>query len=354
MINGVSVLIDSQPIDCTASLGVILATGDYANSPEILMRWKGEQFAEIEGINRTATGDGHMLAEEAGAELVNMDITYGPEIRFVPPPANGLFCRLAAQGIWPRLAGKLSPLVPKFLQNAIIKRLLVTWQHPEHSLFDDGAVLINSQGERFCNEKQSPERETALARQPDKQGYILLDERLIERYSRWPNFISTAPEIAYAYVKDYLKLRPDVACTGKTLAEVATQRDVPRFALERTVDAFNRRVQGNHHADPWDRTGDQYPLEGRQWILLGPAKAYFTTTEGGARVNQHLQVLDAGGNPIPGLYAVGQVGLSGQILWGHGLHIAWAFTSGRLAGKAIGRQRSKTANQKPAPVEQPA
>lgn len=38
-----------------------------------------------------------------------------------------------------------------------------------------------------------------------------------------------------------------------------------------------------------------------------------------------------------GLYAVGQAGLGGQILWGHGLHIAWAMTSGRLAGKVLGR-----------------
>jgi hypothetical protein len=59
---------------------------------------------------------------------------------------------------------------------------------------------------------------------------------------------------------------------------------------------------------------------------------YFTTTEGGAAVNQRLQVLDRQGRPIPGLYAVGQNGLGGMVLWGHGLHIAWAMTSGRLAG----------------------
>jgi fumarate reductase flavoprotein subunit len=45
--------------------------------------------------------------------------------------------------------------------------------------------------------------------------------------------------------------------------------------------------------------------------------------------------LDAAGRPIAGLYAVGQNGLGGMILWGHGLHIAWAMTSGRLAGKTI-------------------
>jgi len=70
-------------------------------------------------------------------------------------------------------------------------------------------------------------------------------------------------------------------------------------------------------------------------VLLGPCRAYFTTTEGGAAIDQSLRVLDAAGAPIPGLYAVGQNGLGGQILWGHGLHIGWALTSGRLVGKTL-------------------
>jgi predicted oxidoreductase len=67
-------------------------------------------------------------------------------------------------------------------------------------------------------------------------------------------------------------------------------------------------------------------------------KAFFTTTEGGAAINHTFGVLNAAGQPIEGLYAVGQNGLGGMILWGHGLHIAWAMTSGRLAGKAIMEQ----------------
>ncbi len=335
-VTGVSGIGDSQPFTHRAKLGVILATGDYANSPELLSQWKGEQYAEIEGINPQATGDGHWLAEQAGARLINMDITYGPEIRFIPPPKSRLLNGLPTKGIANRIAGWLSPLVPKFIQRAIIQRLLVTWQHPENSLFDAGAILLNNHGERFCNEKQSPERELTLSHQPEKIGYILLDERLIEHYSQWPNYISTAPEIAYAYVNDYLKLRPDIACQGKTLANVAAKRALPRFALERTVDAYNRVIEDSNHTDPWDRSGDEHPLKGNRWVLFGPTKSYFTTTEGGTKVNQRLEVLDTEDQPIPGLYAVGQVGLSGQILWGHGLHIAWALTSGRIAGQTIG------------------
>ena len=99
---------------------------------------------------------------------------------------------------------------------------------------------------------------------------------------------------------------------------------------------------------PGTAGADEFRLEGNRWVLFGPAKAYFTTTEGGARVNRRLEVLDAKGDPIPGLYAVGQVGLGGQILWGHGLHIAWALTSGRLAGQSIGRPASETQSLEPA------
>lgn len=52
-------------------------------------------------------------------------------------------------------------------------------------------------------------------------------------------------------------------------------------------------------------------------------------------VNERLCVLNEEGRVVPGLYAVGQTGLGGQILWGHGLHIAWAITSGRLVGKQL-------------------
>ena len=54
-------------------------------------------------------------------------------------------------------------------------------------------------------------------------------------------------------------------------------------------------------------------------------------------VNQEMQVLRDTHEPIDGLYAVAQNGLSGMILWSHGLHIAWAMTSGRLAGESLAR-----------------
>jgi hypothetical protein len=44
-------------------------------------------------------------------------------------------------------------------------------------------------------------------------------------------------------------------------------------------------------------------------------------------------VLDVFGNAIPGLYAAGNMGHNTLLFTGHGMHMAWAFTSGRLSGK---------------------
>jgi len=336
-VRGVRARVGGQSREYEARRGVVLAAGDYANCPPMIARHKGQQFAVVEGISAHASGDGHRLAEQAGAGLLNMDIAYGPELRFVPSTSRSLNQLLPSRGIAARIMGRLLPLVPKFVIHAMIKRLLVSWQHPEDSILQSGAILVNARGRRFCNELLWPQRELAVAGQPDKTCYILLDERLITRYSQWPHFVSTAPEIAYAYVDDYLRLRPDVAVQSRQLEELAQRRGLPADELRRTVDEFNRYSSGQA-ADPLGRTGDDQPLRGHRWVLLGPAKAYFITTEGGAAINQQMEVLDEDSRPIPGLYAVGQNGLGGQVLWGHGLHIAWALTSGRLAGEALGRQ----------------
>lgn len=339
-VTGVVAEIQGKRRTIQARRGVVLAAGDYANAPEIIGRFKGNRFRSIEGVNPKACGDGHLLAERTGAQLLNMEITYGPELRFVPPPGDPFEQLLPTSGFLAQLMGRLVPYLPQFLINWRIKRLLLTWQHPENALFDDGAILVNGAGQRFCNERVSPEREIAISEQENKATYILLDERIAARYSEWPHFISTAPKIAYAYVEDYLKLRPDVSAAAGSLEELAKHRQLNLTHLQDTVAQFNAYASGQQ-ADPFGRTGDTEPLAGNRWVLLGPAKAYFTTTEGGVAINQGLQALDEHGDPIPGLYAIGCNGMGGQVLWGHGLHIAWALTSGRLVGEILGKSNNQ-------------
>jgi len=68
------------------------------------------------------------------------------------------------------------------------------------------------------------------------------------------------------------------------------------------------------------------------FIALGPVRSVFVHAEGGLAVDARHRVL-AGDRPIPGLYAAGATGQGGLLLKGHGHHLAWAFVSGRRAGR---------------------
>jgi len=160
----------------------------------------------------------------------------------------------------------------------MVKRLLVSWQHPEDSLLTDGAILVNRAGLRFCDESVSPEREIAVAAQADGLAYLLLDERLASLYSAWPHYISTAPEIAYAYVRDYLKLRPDVTIERSDLRSLAIARGLPPDSLTKTVERFNAMTSSG--SGDIARGGTVAALTGSRWVLMGPVKAYFTNSEG--------------------------------------------------------------------------
>jgi fumarate reductase flavoprotein subunit len=59
----------------------------------------------------------------------------------------------------------------------------------------------------------------------------------------------------------------------------------------------------------------------------------FVHAEGGLAVDLEHRVLGPDDTPIQGLYAAGSTGQGGLLLRGHGHHLAWAFASGRRAGR---------------------
>ncbi len=67
---------------------------------------------------------------------------------------------------------------------------------------------------------------------------------------------------------------------------------------------------------------------------------------------QH-RVLGEGDRPIPGLYAAGATGQGGLLLKGHGHHLAWAFVSGRRAGRLAAQRGAPEPVQAPRDAEAP-
>jgi fumarate reductase flavoprotein subunit len=70
------------------------------------------------------------------------------------------------------------------------------------------------------------------------------------------------------------------------------------------------------------------------YVAMGPLKAWMLLTHIGLAVTTRFEVLDGAGAAIPGLYAAGGAGQGGYSSLYHGHSLGWAFTSGRLAGRA--------------------
>jgi succinate dehydrogenase/fumarate reductase flavoprotein subunit len=315
---GVKAMIDGQSTIVRGG-AIVLASGDFSAGRELKSEGRPE-LAEVNAINPSNTGDGHLMARRVGGVVRNAEIMYA-QLRFVAPPSTSLVLRLPP---WKALTALMKAgmrWAPPALLRPFILSFVTTYLAPEPSLFREGAILVNKRGERFTDELRLPALD--VPGQPDKAAYILLDRRLSTLFSAWPNFISTAPGVAYAYLPDYRRNRRDIYHAGRNLGELARSMGVPAAALEATVRTYNSA----------GRTGSSRPpLEEGPFVALGPLRNWVVLTDGGVAVTTEHEVTREDGRVIPGLFAAGSTGQGGLLLEGHGHHLGWAFTSGRRAG----------------------
>ena len=306
-----------------AARGVILASGDYAADAGFKAQFVSEAVAATEAVNPTNTGDGHRMALELGARIINPDM-YGGGMRFVRPATPAWQSRLPPSAWLMRLCNAVMRHAPQSLVRHFIMSFMTTVMVPERKLFQQGGILINARGERFADENQRMVFELAL--QPEGSGYILLDAVTAKKFTQWPNYVSTAPGVAFAYIQDYARTRPDLVRRGNTLDDVARVLGMDASGLKDSIATYNAG------GGPPGR-GERPPVGDGPYVILGPVKNYINYTDGGLAINSGLQVLGKHDVPIPRLYAAGATGQGGLLLKGHGNHIGWGFTSGRLAGQ---------------------
>ena len=300
--------------------GVVLASGDYSGARDLKARLASPEVVDVEAVNAASTGDGHRMALEVGATVVNGDIVRGPIIRFVPPARANLIQMLPpARPVAQFIAWSMSVL-PQWILRPFLMSFLTTALGPSPDLFKQGALLINNRGERFTNELDRPAYN--VAKQPDRIAYIVFDHVLADKFSAWPHFVSTAPGVAYAYLKDYRRNRSDIYHQAGSVEDLAAAMGVPRANLLATINDYNN---AGRQARP--------PLAQAPFYALGPVKSYVVFTDGGLKVTERLEVAREDGTVIPGLYAAGSAGQGGLLLEGHGHHLGWAFISGRIAGR---------------------
>jgi succinate dehydrogenase/fumarate reductase flavoprotein subunit len=192
---------------------------------------------------------------------------------------------------------------------------------PDAGMFKEGAILVNKNGERIGNDTDSPN--ILIPKQPDGVAYIVFDEKFARKFSKWPNFISTAPGVAFAYIQDYRATRGDLFHSGSDVTGLANAVGFKADNLRTSIEEANRGRL------------DESKLSQEPFYALGPVKTWVLVAPVGLAVNTRFEVLSTDGKIIPGLHAVGHTGMAGFTMTGHGHGLGWAFTSGRLAGRNI-------------------
>jgi len=176
---------------------------------------------------------------------------------------------------------------------------------PSVFLFPYG-ILVNKEGRRFVDEAPGTvdatyERVTRrIYEQRDGIAWVILDAR----HREIPNW--------------RLGLRTDQPpIEGESIEALAQAIGLPEAALVETVDKYNAAcVPGEWKPLQLDglATRGLVPQKSN-WatpLVTGPFHAYpiisaNVFTFGGVRVDEKARVLDTGGDPIPGLYAAGEV-----------------------------------------------
>jgi tricarballylate dehydrogenase len=167
-------------------------------------------------------------------------------------------------------------------------------------------ILVNLDGKRFTDESPGTvdayyERVTRrIYEQREGTAWVVLDAR----HTRIPNY--------------RLGIRTDKPpVVGNTLAELAQKIGVPADALEATVGEYNAAcVEGEWKPLELDHlaTRGLNPPKSN-WatpLVEGPFHAYpiissNVFTFGGLKIDAEARVVDADGEPIPGLYAAGEI-----------------------------------------------
>lgn len=283
--------------------GVVLATGYFSANDE-LARAHGRppEAGALDSVLETATGDGIALARALGAATAGMN----------------------------------APAEPFFLT------ALPPYVHPDPRLLQEGAILVNNLGRRFANEFRAPE--WAANGEPRKTAFIIFDDRLAGRIATagddsarardgWLTkkklFLSTFPEIAYAYLEDYRR-RTGYFFEAERPEELAGRIGVPAADLVEELRRFNRAASSQGD-DAFGRDPVGPGVSVPPFYAVGPIKPVIGSS-GGLKVNRGMHVLDVRGRVIPRLYAAGMNGASNTLLAGHGHALSWAMTSGRIAG----------------------
>lgn len=246
----------------TASLGVVVASGGFSRSTQLLQIFAPEQLAAIPYGGAGNTGDGLRLGWKLGAGMADMSSISG------------------TYGSHPETTDQQQELLTSFYM---------------------GGIIVNLEGRRFVDESVDYKTlGSAVLTQPEALAFQIFDATVRAKSHRGIALkdMDTLEDLGHLPSAD-------------TLEELAEIAGIPADQLVGTVDRYNSAIRGDGE-DEVGRTnlcngvGRLQPIETGPFYAY-PAKTLMTTTYGGLTFTPQGQVTDVDGEIIEGLYAVGEV-----------------------------------------------
>lgn len=278
-VNGVEVNADgiTKVINAKA---VILATGGFGASKEYIKRFRPDLESYKTTNQPGATGDGLKLAENVGAELMQMNLV------------------------------QVHPTVQQDNPHVYLIGEAVR---------GEGAIMVNGEGKRFVNELNTRKIcANAITALPEHSAYLIFDQGIRDHVKA---------------IEFYDKV--GLVVHGETIEDLAKKINVDPSNLKQTVTTWNQAVENHDDAEFGRTTGMDRGITkpGFFAIHIAPAIHY---TMGGIHITPKTQVLDGNGDIIKGLFAAGEVagGLHGNNRVG-GNSIAETIVFGRQAGQQV-------------------
>ncbi len=181
---------------------------------------------------------------------------------------------------------------------------------------EESGLIVSAAGERVVNEwTYQSHVAMALAKAKSPVGYYIAT-------ANDPN-----PTVQYG-------MTLDSTVKAASVEELAEQLSMDPAVLKGTVDRYNELCAAGEDADFGKPAEYLLPLEGDTYyaIVMNPATS---VTFGGLSINENSEVLNTSDQPIPGLYAAGEVAFTG--LFGTeypccGMAIGSGVYFGRIAG----------------------
>lgn len=312
-ITGVVVERNGKPFHIATRKGVVLAAGGFDKNQQ--MRDANAPLyrnAQYSGGVTSNTGDSIRAAQSVGAGTMNMQSAWAAPVFYVPGEDRGRLCT--------------------------IERAL------------PGCIMVNQRGERYLNEaasyhivgQQMARREAEFG--DASPSWMVFDHRYRQQFPMGPLLPLVPDWLQASGVKAILK-------KGRTLADLAAAMGVDPDRLTAQVTRFNEYAAAGEDPDfargqaAYDKMYGDYrhqPNPCLRPINEGPFYALpifpgDIGTNGGLRTNPSAQVLDDAGNPIGGLYAVGNNAASamGESYPGAGVTIGPAMTFAYIAAREL-------------------